>query len=416
LGASALARRRAASAGRARGLPAILLIASGLHAWGCAVEREQPAAPDTTPPAVAILAPKTGATVADSVTVTVTAADAAGVARVTLLVDQSPRATRYAPPWELAWDTSACEDSSRHVLQAEAVDPTGNLALSDSTLVWVRRNAPPCVEIVWPPDCLWLAADRAGPAWRCRAWDPDDGWLEADAVTWRLDGVTLGAGCLSLDPPPLAIGDHRLAVIARDGWGRCGRATHRLTVFAEPGRASPEAAWASFACALRAREPEAAAGCLARGFRVHPPRCDGANALVSAADAARALAAIVGDSLLALFVLECQPGPAEVFELRGERIAKIELRDFCLRATYGESAIAPARAPGSTAHSVEIRGSAARIYLREEVGESGGAGESWLLDAWWDLHGSTWSAGSGPSWTATLWEALSRADGQASGG
>jgi hypothetical protein len=394
---------------RARGivggprLLVVLLLSGGLPSLGCEVEREQLAAPDSTPPTVAILSPAAGATVADSVAVTVAAADAAGVARVTLLVDQSPLATRYCAPWVLLWDTSAHADSSRHVVQVEAVDPAGNLALSDSIVVWTRRNSPPQVEVGWPPDCLWLAADRPGPVWHCLAWDPDDGWLQATAITWRVDGAPLSAGCLSLDPPSLAVGDHRLTVLARDRWGRCGSTRRRITVFAEPGRASPEATWMSFLCALRARAPEQAADCLAEGFCLHPPTCGDCAAVVSAADAAQALTDIVGDSLLTLFVVDCRPGPVEVFEIRGRRHAKLELLDLSLRVAHYES-----DDPGTderTNRSLEIRGSAARLYLREEPD----AADSWSLDAWWDLHGSTWAVGTGPSWTALLQEALRRA-------
>ncbi len=409
---SSISPRRARSAGAGQRLPAVLLIAWGAQLTGCERERQQPTAPDTTPPIVAIASPSTGATVADSVAVVITAADDVGVARVTLLVDHATLATRYGPPWVLTWDTSACEDSSRHILQVEAVDPTGNLGLSAETAVVVRRNGPPRVEIEWPPDCLWLDADRPGPPWRCAAWDPDEGPLAADAVTWRLDGARLGAGCLHLDPPPLTPGDHRLTVVAQDRWGRRGSATHRLTVFEEPGRASPEAAWMSLLCALRARASERIAGCLVEGFRVHPPADGRAAAAISGADAAVALGALVGDSSLALFVLECRWGPVEIFELRGRRRAKIELRDLALRMTYRASAPQQGAPLAGATSAREVRGSAARVFLCDDPAAEG----SWRLEAWWDLHGSTWVAGWGPSWTAVLQEALARARGAPAGG
>jgi len=403
--------RRGRAARLRWGLPAALWVAWGAPLPGCEDQPVPPANPDTTPPTVAIVSPLAEATVADSVAVTIAAEDAAGVARVTLLVDHVTLATRYAPPWVLVWDTSTCDDSSRHTLQVEAVDPAGNLGLSAETAVCVRRNGPPHVEVYWPPDCLWLAADRPAAAWRCGAWDPDEGVLEAEAVTWRLDGKLLSAGGLSLDPPLLAPGDHRLTVVAQDRWSRRGSATRRLTVFEEPGRASPEAAWMSFLCALRARAPEQVGGALAERFCLHAPEDGRDKVTVSGADASLALSTIVADSLLALFVLECGTGPVELFEVSGRPYAKIELQDLTVRIVYQEGTERP-QASGSATRSREVRGSAARIFLRAEPGTEG----SWRLDAWWDLHGSTWAAGTGPSWTALLREALQRVSGAAPGG
>ncbi len=375
---------------------------------GCATEREPAAAPDTRAPAVEITSPLPDATVVDSVAVAVAAEDETGVARVTLLVDGATCATRYAPPWILAWDTSVCADSSHHALQAEAVDPAGNLAVSCPITVRVLLNQAPSLTIAWPPDRVWLAVDRAGPRWRCEARDPEDGPLAAEAITWRLDGATICAGCLELDPPPVAPGEYRLAVSAQDRWGRRRVRTQQLTAFTDPGRASPEATWATFLCALRARAPQEAAACLAEDFALHAPEQGRPVDALRSPETACALAALAGDSLLEVFTLACHTGPVELFEARGCRHAKLDLRDLCLTASCRASADTPSGAPAGAAFSFEISGSAARVYLRAGATSGLPGAEQWSLAAWWDLHGSTWATGGGRGLTWLLLDALQR--------
>ncbi|MFY1828201.1 PHB depolymerase family esterase [Myxococcus fulvus] len=97
---------------------------------------------DTTPPTVNVTSPASGATVSGTVTVTVSATDAVGVARVELLVDGAPVATDTVAPYELAWDSRTVANGA-HTLGARAYDAAGNQATDDDTSVTVNNAGVP---------------------------------------------------------------------------------------------------------------------------------------------------------------------------------------------------------------------------------------------------------------------------------
>ena len=90
-------------------------------------------APDTTAPAVAITAPAGSATVSGTTTVSVSASDAGGVAKVDFYVDAVWTATDASAPYAIVWDTSRVANGS-HTLQAVATDPSGNTASAVRTV------------------------------------------------------------------------------------------------------------------------------------------------------------------------------------------------------------------------------------------------------------------------------------------
>jgi thermitase len=89
--------------------------------------------PDTTPPVVSITAPAAGATVAGTATVSATATDNGGVAKVELYVDAVLYATDAAPPYAFNWNTTTSSNGS-HTLQVAATDTAGNVANSTVTV------------------------------------------------------------------------------------------------------------------------------------------------------------------------------------------------------------------------------------------------------------------------------------------
>ena len=95
---------------------------------------------DTTPPAVTITAPGTGASVSGTVTLTATASDNQGVAGVAFRVDGSVvGAEDVSAPYSVSWSTLGVADGS-HTLTAVARDTSGNVATSGIVQVSVSNS------------------------------------------------------------------------------------------------------------------------------------------------------------------------------------------------------------------------------------------------------------------------------------
>ena len=101
-----------------------------------------PPAPDTTPPTVALTAPASGATVSGSVTVSATASDNVGVARVDFFDGTTLVGSDASAPYSVAWNTANAANGT-HTLTATAVDAAGNSATSAAVTVTVSNTAPP---------------------------------------------------------------------------------------------------------------------------------------------------------------------------------------------------------------------------------------------------------------------------------
>src|SRR5213592_599818 len=100
-----------------------------------------PPPPDTTPPAVGITAPASGATVSGTVAVTASASDNAGVSAVTISVDGTTLCVDNTPPYSCSWDTTKTTNAS-HTISATATDAAGNVGTAPSINLIVS-NLPP---------------------------------------------------------------------------------------------------------------------------------------------------------------------------------------------------------------------------------------------------------------------------------
>lgn len=94
------------------------------------------AAPTDLPPTVNVTAPANGATVSGTVTVTATASDDKGVARVEFFVDGALAATDTTAPYSFAWDTNAVSNGP-HALKAVVFDTANQSATDNDTQVTV---------------------------------------------------------------------------------------------------------------------------------------------------------------------------------------------------------------------------------------------------------------------------------------
>jgi hypothetical protein len=379
---------------------AMLALAAGTS---CDTREAPAAAPDSAPPTVALLSPVAGGIVADTVCVRIEAADAAGIQCVTLLVDSLACGTRYGPPWSIRWSTGHLPDSSFHILQAEAIDRAGNRALSSPHRVCVRRNRAPSVRILRPGDGEWIdLADTAG-TWLCEACDPEEGLLAGDRIVWLIDGDSLSGRGATRPAPVMTEGAHAIVARGSDRWGRSGLARCEVTAFRYPARDCPEAALEVFLDALRARDPDAAAGALAEAYRGFGPQTASHSPDWSAQRERAAIGALLRDERLTRLSVSAHATPAEIFTLRGRTLAKIELSDLeiatalrCDAADDPRSFSAPTVGVAAL-EDVRVSHSHARVFL--ERGADAAAPAAWQIVAWWDMHGASRDAGT-LSWTA----------------
>src|SRR5436309_13477693 len=94
---------------------------------------------DTTPPAVSISAPASGATVSGTVTVSASASDNIGVAGVQFLVDGANLgAEDTSSPYSVSWNTTTVGNGS-HTLTATARDAAGNRTTSSPVSITVSN-------------------------------------------------------------------------------------------------------------------------------------------------------------------------------------------------------------------------------------------------------------------------------------
>jgi len=98
-----------------------------------------PPVPDTTPPSIVASSPGAGTTVAGTITVTGTASDDVGLARVEVAVDSGAfQAASGAASWSFPLDTTGLANGP-HSITARATDTSGNVA---SAGVTVTANNP----------------------------------------------------------------------------------------------------------------------------------------------------------------------------------------------------------------------------------------------------------------------------------
>jgi hypothetical protein len=114
---------------------------------------------DTTKPTVTITSPANGTTVSGITSVSMTASDNAGIARVDLYIDGQLYASDVTAPFTVGWDTTRMAGAS-HMLVAKVYDTGGNENLSGAVTVNVSNGSvdttPPTTQIT----SMWTQAHR----------------------------------------------------------------------------------------------------------------------------------------------------------------------------------------------------------------------------------------------------------------
>ena len=162
---------------------------------------------DTTAPTVSITAPAGGAYLRGNVTVSATASDNIGVARVEFFKDSDPApfATDTISPYSVIWDTTVASNGG-HTLTAKAHDAAGNIGTSSAVPVTVD-NIAPSVSITSPTSGSYLrgnitvsanASDNIGVARVEFFKDSDPAPFATDTVSpystpWNTSGVSNGS-------------------------------------------------------------------------------------------------------------------------------------------------------------------------------------------------------------------------------
>lgn len=125
--------------------------ARALSLAGGGVTAPAPPTVDTTPPVVSFSSPANGATVANTVSVQLSAADDVSVASVSLSVDGASLGTVTTAPYTFSWATASYANGT-HTLTAKAVDTSGNTASASVsvTVSNVPDTTAPTVSIVSP--------------------------------------------------------------------------------------------------------------------------------------------------------------------------------------------------------------------------------------------------------------------------
>ena len=104
---------------------------------------------DTTPPAVSLTAPAAGQTLTGTVTLSATATDNVGIARVEFFATPlqgvpTLLGTDTTAPYQLSWNSAALPNGNNYDLTAKAFDVSGNSTISDPPVaVTISNTAPP---------------------------------------------------------------------------------------------------------------------------------------------------------------------------------------------------------------------------------------------------------------------------------
>jgi thermitase len=105
---------------------------------------------DTTPPTVTLNSPTSGSTVSATISVSVSATDNVGVAKVEWYLDGALAGTSTTATANFSWNTTTSPNGS-HILQAKAYDAAGNVGSTANVSVTVQNDTtPPTAQITAP--------------------------------------------------------------------------------------------------------------------------------------------------------------------------------------------------------------------------------------------------------------------------
>lgn len=178
----------------------------------------EPAPQDTESPSVSITSPAAGATVSGVVTVTASASDNVGVARVEFFVGATLAGTATVAPFSFNWDTAAVANGS-HSLTARALDAAGNAATSAAVAVTVENN--PASDTTAPTVSITAPANGATVSGSVSVAVSAADDVEVTKVELLVDGIVAGTSStapftMAWDSTAVGDGTHTLQARAYD--------------------------------------------------------------------------------------------------------------------------------------------------------------------------------------------------------
>ncbi len=194
---------------------------------------------DTEPPTVTITNPASGAEVSNTITLSVTATDNVGVARVHFLINGESLANRTEAPYTVQWNSNTVENGE-HTLTARATDLAQNSAEDEITFTVnnVADTTPPSVTITNPTAGSTLTS---GTQLTLTVAIEDDGDIES--VQWRIGSQNLGSPVTSSPYSrtwtPSGTGQQTITARATDAAGNVGEDSITVTLQAPPSIPPP---------------------------------------------------------------------------------------------------------------------------------------------------------------------------------
>ncbi|MBI3548191.1 MAG: fibronectin type III domain-containing protein [Elusimicrobia bacterium] len=160
-------------------------------------------APDTTPPAVSISAPASGASVSGTMTVSATATDNVGIAGVQFLIDGAALgAEDTSAPFSASWNTTLALNGT-HSLTATARDEAGNRATSSPVVISVNN----VVADTTPPVLNAVASTGVTPTGTTVSWttnEASDSQVEYGPTAAYGSGTAVNAALVTAHSVPLS--------------------------------------------------------------------------------------------------------------------------------------------------------------------------------------------------------------------
>ncbi len=201
-------------------------------------------APDTTAPTIAITAPVSGATFVTplSTTLSASAADDNGIAKVEFYVDGTLIGIDTSTPFSASWPITTAQNGMRR-LTAVATDTAGNATTSSPVTVTVNISATPAADTIAPTLTI-VTTDHQTitiPTFTVSGAATDSGTGGSGISSVTVDGVAASGGIatgstttnwsrtLTLSP-----GVHALPIVARDDSPTQNATTKTLTVTYTP--------------------------------------------------------------------------------------------------------------------------------------------------------------------------------------
>ena len=187
---------------------------------------------DTSPPAVAVVAPANGAVVSGTISVSGTAFDNVKLARVDVAVDGGAfQSATGTSSWGFSLNTGAYADGG-HTIVARATDSSGNTSAASVSVSFANTAAdttPPTVAISGPSDGATVTGTIAITGTSADAGGVASVQVKIDAGSYRnASGTT--AWSYSLDTTALSSGTHTITARAVDAAGNSATASEIVSV------------------------------------------------------------------------------------------------------------------------------------------------------------------------------------------